>query len=576
MTIADLWYGTSGPKDAEIVLVGEAWGSEEQSHQLPFVGSSGTELDRILAEAGIRRNDILVTNTVAARPHMNNMWEFFFPKDEEDPAHCIRGLYPTELVRNELGRLEQQIMAHPRKLVIACGNYALWALSNCTRPTTARKETGFRRTPTGIGNWRGSMWYTHGLNNIKLLPIYHPAAIMRAWDTRAVTVHDLKSRVPMALLGQWRPQPEPVFLAPPTYQQCISKLDHWLRRAQDESFVLAADVETVRQEFISCFGFADSVHFAMSIPFLRPTGPKTYESYWTPLQEANIVLRIRKLLTHPSVRFVGQNFLYDIQYCIEWFDVTPHVDFDTMLAQNVIFPGTPKDLGYLSSLYCKYHWYWKDDHKDWNSVDDLPSLLSYNCLDNIRTYEVAESQRNMIAHLGMDKQMHDMMRIAGLCLRMMKRGVRFDRSRALHLAVELAEARAKVHEKLERMVPQSVVGESKSGVRWYTSDRQTATLFYDILGFPVVKDRKTGNPTVSKEALNILPKKMPIWKPMFEALKLERSLENSYNVISSKIDRDGRMRCYFSPSTETMRLSSSKNAFGRGMNLMNLTKGKED
>ena len=35
-----------------------------------------------------------------------------------------------------------------------------------------------------------------------------------------------------------------------------------------------------------------------------------------------------------------------------------------MLAQHVLFPGTPKDLAYLSSLYDPYHVYWKEDHKE--------------------------------------------------------------------------------------------------------------------------------------------------------------------------------------------------------------------
>ena len=44
----DIWFGTSGPRDAEIVIVGEAWGVEELHQQRPFVGSSGKELDRML------------------------------------------------------------------------------------------------------------------------------------------------------------------------------------------------------------------------------------------------------------------------------------------------------------------------------------------------------------------------------------------------------------------------------------------------------------------------------------------------------------------------------------------------
>ena len=53
----DLWYGTSGPHDAEIVLVGEAWGADEDVQKRPFVGASGNELTRILTEAGLSRSE---------------------------------------------------------------------------------------------------------------------------------------------------------------------------------------------------------------------------------------------------------------------------------------------------------------------------------------------------------------------------------------------------------------------------------------------------------------------------------------------------------------------------------------
>jgi uracil-DNA glycosylase family 4 len=77
----DLWYGTSGPPDAEIVLVGESWGLEESQAKRPFVGSSGTELTRILAEAGLDRSKILLTNVIADRPQNNETWRYFHGKE---------------------------------------------------------------------------------------------------------------------------------------------------------------------------------------------------------------------------------------------------------------------------------------------------------------------------------------------------------------------------------------------------------------------------------------------------------------------------------------------------------------
>ena len=48
---------TSGPTNAKLVLVGEAWGEQEALVQRPFIGYSGQELTRMLDEAGIARVD---------------------------------------------------------------------------------------------------------------------------------------------------------------------------------------------------------------------------------------------------------------------------------------------------------------------------------------------------------------------------------------------------------------------------------------------------------------------------------------------------------------------------------------
>lgn len=53
-----------GPREASLVLVGEQPGNEEDLAGEPFVGPSGRLLDRILAEAGIDRREVYVTNAV--------------------------------------------------------------------------------------------------------------------------------------------------------------------------------------------------------------------------------------------------------------------------------------------------------------------------------------------------------------------------------------------------------------------------------------------------------------------------------------------------------------------------------
>jgi DNA polymerase len=53
------------------VFVGEAPGASEDRAGRPFVGSAGRLLERLLAEAGLRREDVYITNVVKARPPGN-------------------------------------------------------------------------------------------------------------------------------------------------------------------------------------------------------------------------------------------------------------------------------------------------------------------------------------------------------------------------------------------------------------------------------------------------------------------------------------------------------------------------
>ncbi|MCL7417996.1 MAG: uracil-DNA glycosylase, partial [Halalkalicoccus sp.] len=60
-----------GPEDADLLIVGEAPGEQEDREGEPFVGRSGTQLDEKLREHGIAREDVRITNCVRCRPPEN-------------------------------------------------------------------------------------------------------------------------------------------------------------------------------------------------------------------------------------------------------------------------------------------------------------------------------------------------------------------------------------------------------------------------------------------------------------------------------------------------------------------------
>lgn len=578
--MTDLFYGTSGPKDAEVVLVGEAWGADEDAAKRPFVGMSGNELGRILAEAGIDRDRVLMTNVVPMRPQNNQMWSLF---DVPSAATAtVRKLHPGPSVQAGLDRLYEQIAFTPRRLIVGCGNYPLWALSDVAGVNPPSAETGGRCTPSGIMSWRGSMWYALDKAKTPLLPIIHPAAILRQWSVRAVTVHDLKARVPMALREDWRRSPAPVYWAPPTFDQACLKLRGWISRAEGgERFRIVVDIETARK-LITCIGFTDSIHFGMSVPFIKG---RTFADYWTHEQEVILLRLMARVLTHENIEIVGQNFIYDTQYIQYYLGVTPRLSFDTMLAQHLLWPGTPKGLDYISSLYCDYHWYWKDDGKEWDTKGSLEDLLKYNCDDLVRTFEAATALQHLITRQGLDRQWAETMERNHLALRMMNRGVLIDRKRRGQIGVQLTDVISRLQGELATIIPDFLIPRdkifkigAKNKTPWYSSPKIQQYVFGELLGMKIPKSRSTGNPTLNKEALRELARKNPVFAGIFLRLEKMRSVGvYQSHFIQAPLDADNRMRCSFNPAgTETFRWSSSTNPFGIGTNLQTIPAGDED
>lgn len=60
-----------GPVDAEVMLVGEAPGKNEDEAGLPFLGQAGDYLDGLLAEIGLARDQVFITSAIKCRPPKN-------------------------------------------------------------------------------------------------------------------------------------------------------------------------------------------------------------------------------------------------------------------------------------------------------------------------------------------------------------------------------------------------------------------------------------------------------------------------------------------------------------------------
>jgi DNA polymerase len=144
-----------GPEDAEVMIVGEAPGRFEDEQGRPFVGRAGQLLDEVLAEAGLAREAVFITNVVKARPPGNR-----------DPTKAE--------VEHWMPVLEQQLALIAPRLVVPLGRHAL-----------AHFAPGAK-----IGESHGRAITVRGR---ELFPLYHPAAALRSTKLRETLLADARA-----------------------------------------------------------------------------------------------------------------------------------------------------------------------------------------------------------------------------------------------------------------------------------------------------------------------------------------------------------------------------------------------
>lgn len=539
-----------GPIPARVMIVGEAPGYDEVQARKPFVGQSGQELDRMLLDAGIHRSECFVTNVCKYRPQ-NNHIESFIPikkKDITPDMVMFKGKAVAPVVVEGYNELIKEISLVQPELILACGNTPLWALLG----------------HEGITKWRGStLQYQQPGCKAVIVPLYHPAAILRQWSWRAITVHDLRrAKRALTTWGREVKTPPYKFLIRPSFQQVLNTLDSLLVVTSQAPFQLSVDIET-RRGHIACIGLAWNSLEAICIPLMCV---EDVNGYWNEGAEAEIIWRLKELLTHYNTRVIGQNFIYDAQYFAKHYGYVPDTDWDTMLMHHVMFPGTPKGLDYLSSMYCDFHQYWKDEGKEWDITIPEEQYWTYNCKDAVITWEVAQAERAGIKHMDLESPAKSQMALFEPVLHMMLRGVKIDLAERARFSKQLED---EINTREQWMT--DVLGH-KINVR---SPKQMQCLFYDDFKQTVIKSRKTKNATLDDKALDKIWLREPLLRPIIRRVREIRSLGVFKSTfVDATLDDDNRMRCSYNiAGTETFRFSSSENAFGSGTNLQNIPAG---
>jgi DNA polymerase I-like protein with 3'-5' exonuclease and polymerase domains/uracil-DNA glycosylase len=534
-----------GPAQADIVIVGECPTIDDEVEGRPLTGQAGRLLGTMLREAGIDPRACYITNVCKYRPptskQVSNPLEHWMTDKKKlgiaNEWEYKDGRYYSEEIGEGLAELRGEILDRNPRIIIGLGNTALWALAG----------------EWGILDWRGSEMGValSDERNCPFVPTLHPTSILCNWSTRPFTAHDLKQRVARRLRSGFV-TPQWDFNYEPTLADALSFIESL---AGD----IAVDVETSRNRIV-CVGLGVSATHAMCIPFIS----ENYGAYWSALDAQIVIAALQQKLSSPEVKIIGQNFNYDASYFDDNFQFIPRVAFDTLIAQTVLFPGTPRGLGYLSSMYCDWHCYWKDDARDWSNLKDFDRLFRYNCRDVCATWEAAQKQRVAIERGGLMAQFSERMTYNHSVYDMMQQGVIRDETVTQKLDDEVEEALQ------ERKI---IICDAAGYPINPTSPVQVSKLLYNEWGCrkPGRKGKTPGG--TGDEELRQVALWHPEYAAVLTAILEHRSLASMRsNFLRAKLDPDGKLRSSFmATGTETFRLTSSKNNFRRGTNLLNVS-----
>jgi DNA polymerase len=164
-------FGVGDPH-AKVLLVGEGPGFQEDHQGEPFVGKAGQLLDKILQSIGLSRDTVYIANIVKCHPMLN-------PADPEARGND-RPPTPEEIAACR-PYLDEQIRLIAPKVIVALGSVATKTLLG--EDVSITRARGLWRDYRVPGEAR----------TIRLLPTFHPAALLRNPELKRDVWTDMKN-----------------------------------------------------------------------------------------------------------------------------------------------------------------------------------------------------------------------------------------------------------------------------------------------------------------------------------------------------------------------------------------------
>lgn len=524
--------GGSGPTNAEILIVGEAPGGEEVSRGIPFVGPSGRLLRKKLEAAGINPNSVRFENVCERK--IENSKELFLDGEE----------IPTQEMKSWMDDLKVRIQSLSPKVIVACGNTAMFAVAG----------------KTSINDHHCTVIYREAENLPPVVPVFHPAYVLRA-EQMGGKRGSIDGTTRMREASAWlvfglakakevaagKVSPRRTYILKPSLES-IKDYTNQFTLGIDP---LSIDIEVFQNE-ITCIAFAHDATFAMCIPLSIAGG-----SYWPPDEEREVWKRIAMICCSNRPK-VFQNFIFDTMFLSRFGIEVGGEIHDTMLAAGLLHPELSKGLDDLGRLYT-FTPAWKGS-RDWSASVNPEELWRYNATDAAITREIFDRQMEELDGEGIKSlYTRHVVALAPRVFEICNRGWNIDRT-------SLQNVRGDMQKRIEELTKRITDATSQD-----FNPRSHHQIKAKLKEFGYVIPTKDGAETTDRRSLLKLLKKHPedrLIPTLLEFSKAQKLMSTYGNVA---LDPDGRMRFSVNiAGTKSGRFSSSQTPWGTGLNSQNI------
>jgi len=512
-----------GPKDAELMIIGEAPGREEDAQGVPFIGKSGRLVDRALGMAGIDREDVYITNAVK----------------------CYPAGSPTEEALETCSQhLQAEIGAVRPRIILALGKWALLSL-------------GLRKK--GIVDKIGREYKTkYG----RVISNVHPAFILRPTgrykQNEFLAVFDT---IAAELYGTC----ETEFIVVESMEQV-----NWLLGRLHEQKLFAFDTETTgldpHESEIMGFSFSWREGTGVYLPVRKMGVLSTTELVWPQETHKQILVELARIFDDPDIKKVAHHAIFDMRM-LKFSDVWPievsGLSGDTMIAAQFVDPAGSSALKPLAARYDDLRGYDRDIKRYMHEHEINVKKRGYGDIpvDILGPYAARDADACLRLHSDLPKKMSRVQKwtyenvvipMQALCLEMEERGIQID--------VEYTEDLRRTYAKRLAQLEGKFRYEFPLRFRWHrdinpASSPDKIKLLYTYLGFREIAWSKTSDaPKTDADTIRKLMQQNSIKPEVQEVLEALLAYQETAKVLSNYLtiperfsDESGRVHPRYIP-----------------------------